>query len=139
MNNMHMFDAAREASLQSDYSGGGRPRIGCIICYKGTILAKGWNTDKTHTVQDRYNKWRYKNPDGHYLPSKLHAEASCINKIKYLDIDMSKVHVFVYRETRDGKLAMSRPCPACMHAIKDLGIKNVHYTTNLGYAEEKIL
>lgn len=32
---------------------------------------------------------------------------------------------------------MARPCPACMSAIKELGIKNIYYTTDNGYAYEK--
>ena len=35
----------------------------------------------------RYNEKR------HYCPSKIHAEIDCISKIKYLDIDFSKVTV----------------------------------------------
>lgn len=139
MNDLHYFKVAREVSFESDYSGGGRPRIGCIVVYKGAILAKGYNTDKTHTAQAQYNKWRYKKTDGRYLPDKCHAEVACIFKIQYLDIDMSRVHVFIYRETRNGALAMARPCNACLHAIKDMGIKNIHYTTDSGYAYEKII
>ena len=33
---------------------------------------------------------------------------------------------------------LSRPCPSCMAAIKDLGIRYVYYTTNYGYAYEKL-
>lgn len=33
---------------------------------------------------------------------------------------------------------MSRPCPSCMAAIKDLGIRNIYYTTNDGYIYERI-
>lgn len=135
----HLFKLARECSLKSDYSGCGRARVGCVISYKGSVLAKGFNTDRTHTDQAKYNKWRYKEEGNHYLPSKLHSEVAALSKIKYLDIDFSKVHIYVYRELRDGKLGMARPCPACMAAIKRLGIKNIHYTTDRGYAAEKIL
>jgi len=138
MNDTHLFRAARECSLKSDYSGCGRARIGCVLVYKGSILAKGFNTDKTHTYQARYNKWRYKDSGNKYLPSKLHAEAMALNKVKYLDIDFSKVHLYVYRELRDGTLGMSRPCPACLAAIKQMGIKNIHYTTDCGFAAERI-
>lgn len=134
----HLFKLARECSFKSDYSGGGRARIGAVISYKGTVLAKGFNTDRTHTDQAKYNKWRYKECGNNYLPSKNHAEMMALSKIKYLDIDFSKVHIYVYRELRDGKLGMARPCPACMAAIKRLGIKHIHYTTDSGYAAERI-
>ena len=58
-------------------------------------------------------------------------------KIKYLDIDFSRVHIYIYRELRDGTLAMARPCQACLAAIKQMGIKHIHYTTDgEGYAHE---
>ena len=134
----HLFRLARECSFKSDYSGGSRARIGAVISYKGTVLAKGFNTDRTHTDQAKYNRWRYKECGNNYLPSKNHAEMMALSKIKYLDIDFSKVHVYVYRELRDGKLGMARPCPACMAAIKRLGVKHIHYTTDSGYAAERI-
>lgn len=140
MSDSHLFKIARECSLKSDYkSGSSSARIGCVVVYKGTILAKSFNSDKTHTFQAKYNKWRYKDSDGRYLPSKAHAEIICLQKIKYLDIDFSKVHIYVYRELKDGSLAMARPCPSCMAAIKELGIKHIHYTTCDGFAAERII
>ena len=139
MKDSHLFKLARESSLKADYTGCSKVKIGCIVVYKGTILAKGCNSDKTHTFQARYNKWRYSEDENNrYLPAKIHAEADCLNKIKYLDIDFSKVHVYVYRELRDGTVAMARPCPACMAAIKKMGIQNIHYTTDCGFAAERI-
>lgn len=139
MNDAHLFKAARDCSKNADYSGGGKAKIGCVAVYKGTILAKGWNTDKTHSEQAYYNQWRYKDSANNYLPDKLHAEMSVLNRIKYLDIDFSKLHLYVYREYRNGSLAPSRPCPSCLAAIKQLGIRNVHYTTLDGYCTEKLL
>lgn len=139
MNDAHLFRIARECSLKSDYSGCGRARIGCVVVYNGTILAKGFNTDKTHTEQARYNKWRYKDCGNRYLPSKQHAEISAISKIKFLDIDFSRVYVYVYRELRDGTLANSRPCPSCVAAIRALGIRHIAYTTADGYCHERLV
>ena len=33
---------------------------------------------------------------------------------------------------------MARPCASCMQAIKDLGIREIYYTTNDGYSYEKL-
>ena len=134
----HLFKLARDCSFKSDYSGCGRARIGCVVAYRGTVLAKGFNSDRTHTDQAKFNKWRYKNSGNNYLPEKLHAELSVLQKIKYLDIDFSKVHIYVYREMKNGHVAMARPCASCMAAIKHIGIKNIHYSTYDGYAWEKI-
>lgn len=139
MNTQHMFDAAKQASLDADYTGGSRVRMGCVIAYKGSILAKGCNSDKTHPMQEHYNKYRFKNNGPQYLPAKCHAELAAISKIKYLDIDFSEAHIYVYREFKDGKTAMARPCPACMRALRNIGIKKIHYTTNEGVAYERLL
>ncbi len=136
MNDAHLFKIARECSLKADYSGCGRARIGCVVVYNGSILAKGCNSDKTHTEQAKYNQWRFKDCGNRYLPSKTHAEIATLNRIKYLDIDMSRVYVYIYRETRNGHLAMCRPCNACMAAIRQMGIKHILYTTDDGYAHE---
>ena len=133
----HLFKLARECSFKSDYkSGCSSARIGCVIVYKGAILTKTWNSDKTHTFQEKYNKWRYKADVKHYLPSKAHAEVAGLQKIKYLDIDFSKVHVYTYRELKNGHIAMSRPCPSCIAAMRALHIKHMHYTTDDGYCHE---
>ena len=95
----------------------------------------GCNTNKTHPVQKFYN--RYRQPSDYMLP-KLHAEISCINQIKHLDINFSKVKLYIYRIRKDQPFGLSRPCPSCMAAIKDLGIRDIYYTTNDGYAYEKI-
>ena len=137
MNDKHMFKAAREVSLNSDYTGG-RVKVGCVVAYKGTILARSCNSDKTHPAQDKYNAYRFKKDGKGYLPPKVHAEVLALSKIKYLNIDFSKVHVYIYRELMDGRLGMSRPCSACLAAIKQLQIKHVHYTTYDGYCHEVI-
>lgn len=137
MSDEHLFRMARAVSFQSDYCGSAR--IGCIAVYKGSVLAKGFNSDKTHTIQSRYNVMRYKDIGNRYLPSKIHGELAVLQKIKYLDIDFSRVHIYVYRELKNGTMAMARPCPACMAAIKQLGIKHIHYTTECGFAAERII
>ena len=62
---------------------------------------------------------------------------SCLIKIKDMDIDFSKVILYIYREDFNGNLAISRPCVACEHAIRDYGIKHIHYTGNMKYIYEE--
>ena len=126
------FDKARQIADISDYS---RIHIGCIAVYHGQIIGIGCNTNKTHPAQKFYN--RYREPSDTMLP-KLHAEISCINQIKHLDINFSKVKLYIYRIRKDQPFGLARPCPSCMAAIKDLGIRDVYYTTNDGYAYEKL-
>lgn len=136
MNHQHFLKIAKECSKQSTYSIHRRVQVGCVAVYKGTILAKGWNTDRTHTQQMRYNHLRF-HSENEYYPHKLHAEINVLSKIKYLDIDFSKVILYIYREYTDGAPAMARPCKSCEGAIRALGITNVVYTTDGGFAAEK--
>ena len=126
------FQKARQIADISDYS---RIHIGCIAVYQGQVIGIGFNTNKTHPVQKFYNK--YRTPSDYILP-KLHAEISCINQIKHLDINFSKVKLYIYRIRKDQPFGLSRPCPSCMAAIKDLGIRDIYYTTNDGYSYERL-
>ena len=93
------------------------------------------NCSKTHPAQKFYNKYRI--PSDSMLP-KLHAEINCINSIKQLNINFSKVKLYIYRIRKDQPYGLARPCPSCMAAIKDLGIRNIYYTSNDGYVHERI-
>lgn len=55
-----------------------------------------------------------------------------------MDINFSKVKLYIYRSRKDQEYGLSRPCPSCMAAIKDLGIKHIYYTTNDGFAYEEM-
>lgn len=138
--NPRFLKFAKEASKESTYEGSRtNVNIGAVLVYHGTILAKGSNTNKTHPMQDRVNAFRYdKNSITKYCPPKIHAEVSCISKCKWLDIDFSKVELYIYREYKNGNLALARPCPSCMALIKEYGIENICYSTPNGYAIEKI-
>ena len=137
--NKHFFDLARAESYKATYSGYSAVKIGCVVVYHGTILARGSNSNKSHTTQSKYNYLRYSDKHlNHYYHASIHAEIQALNKIKYLDIDFSKVEVYVYRSYKNGGTAMARPCASCMEFIKSLGIKNIYYTTPDGYAYERI-
>ena len=131
------FHAARNCALQSNYNGASSAKIGAVAVFRRTVIAQGRNQDKTHPLQQQYNIYRYDVNGDHYYPSKIHAEMEIISKIRYLDINFSEVEIYVYRETKDGRKAMARPCAACTQALKDLGIRKVCYTTNEGYCEER--
>jgi deoxycytidylate deaminase len=123
------YTIARQASLKSDFH---RCATGAVAIYHNRVLALGWNTDKTSSLQARYNKER--GFDGYAYKSSIHAEMMVINKIRYLDIDFSKVRIFVWR---GGQCPlMSKPCAACEKAIRDLGVRKVFYTGNNSYITE---
>lgn len=127
------FSKARQIAGISDFK---KIHIGCVAVYQGQVIGLGCNANKTHPMQKFYN--RYRQQPNNLLP-KLHAEISCLNQIKHLNINFTKVKLYIYRIRKDQPYGMARPCPSCMAAIKDLGIKNVYYTTDNGYAYEKII
>lgn len=137
MNYKHYLELAGECAKNATYSGPSHVKLGCVAVYHGTVLAKGCNTDKTHTHQEKYNYLRYDaKRSTRYYPAKCHSEVATLMKIKFLDIDFSKVILFIAREYKNGKPAMARPCPSCMAAAKAIGIQTVVYTTDDGYAIE---
>lgn len=130
------FEETRKVALSSEFD---KVHVGCIAVYKGKIIAKGYNSEKTHPMQMRYNRYRpVKGLDRRMIP-KVHAEVKCISQLRNMDIDYRKVKLFVYRIRNDQPYGLARPCPACMRAIIDLGIRDIYYTTDAGYAHEKIL
>ena len=108
------FDKAKRIAAISDYH---KIHIGCVAVYQGNVIGVACNTNKTHPTQKYYNRFR---EESDVLMPKLHAEINCINQIKHLDINFSKVKLYIYRIRNDKPYGMSRPCPSCMAAIKDL-------------------
>lgn len=136
--NTRFFKFAKKASKQATYKGSHNfsPMIGAVAVYKGSIIATAFNSNKTSPLQARYNKYRF-NAD---TPDKCHCETALVQKIRWKfgdSLNWSKVHIYLYREYKDGTLAPSRPCPSCMAMLKELGINWIAYTTDAGYAEEK--
>lgn len=127
------FNKAKQASEISDFP---KVHVGCVAVYKGRIIGIACNCTKTHPVQKYYNRYR---EDGEEFSPKLHAEINCLNSIKHMNIQFNKVKLYIYRPMISRKTGLSRPCASCMAAIKNLGIKHIYYTTDTGFAYEKIL
>lgn len=130
--NFKYFEKAKRIASVSDYR---RVHIGCVAVFQNRIIGIWCNSEKTHPVQNHYNRYRI---NGNNLLPKLHAEINCLNQIRHLNIDFSKVKLYIYRIRKDQPFGLSRPCPSCMAAIKDLGIKEIYYTTNDGYSCEHL-
>lgn len=136
-----MFDKARQIAQTSTYDA---HNLGCVITYKGHIIAMGANSNKSHTMQKKYNKkYRKFNKSPKMILDSLHAEMACITKIPYpllQTIDWKKAKIYVYRICKGKSLGqgMARPCESCRAAIRDLGIRKIYYTTDSGYAMEEI-
>lgn len=115
-----------------------RARVGCVVAYKGNVLAAGWNSNKTHPVQAHYNQYRKLRPSASPSPAQLHAETAALVQLRNEDIPWDKVDVFVYRLRRDRLHGIARPCNACQRYMRDLGIKSIWYTGDDSYIHEVI-
>lgn len=145
MNLTKYFELAKNSSKLSDYSKK-NIHIGAVLVYKNKVIANGWNTNKTNPIQYRYNMYRQLNgneiddrtynADSH-LPC-VHAEMKTLIDTKDINIDWSKVSIFIYRES-DGKTRNCFPCPSCQKALKDRGIKNIYYTNENGFNYKNLL
>lgn len=127
-----LFKAAAAISELSDH----RYKIGCVIVDKHRIISSGCNSDtKTHAIQS--------NLDSEYFncccTGKLHAEVRSIIPLLKTRIDLSRATLYTYREFKNGRPALARPCPRCMKLIKQVGIRRIKYTTSDGCATEQIV
>lgn len=128
----YYFKKAKKISKLSTYD---RVRIGCIAVYKKNIIGIGYNQAKTNPMQTKYSLYRHVY-NANNINNYIHAEMACVNQIKNLDIDFSKVRLFIYREDNNKNLGICKPCGACERAIRDLGIKRVYYTDINKYVRE---
>lgn len=113
------FDIAKAASKHSDHPA---HKLGAVIVKGNKVVSVGFNKNKTHTKSN--HAWK-----------RLHAEISAIIKAKQ---DLTGCSIYVYRETKNGDLGMSKPCPSCFSAIRESGIKIVYYTTETGFTKETV-
>ena len=118
------FSKAKQIAQVSDFP---KVHIGCIAVYQNRIVGIGCNTYRIDDAD--YNS-------SESLLPKLHAEINCLNQLKHLDINFSKVKLYIYRTRKDIECGMARPCASCMQAIKDLGMREIYYTNNDGYTDE---
>lgn len=128
----------KQAKYMSYYSTFERYHLGAVLYSKGKIIAQGCNSRKTSPLQKELNKERGFDPDESCALNSLHAETACLLKTRYMDIDMSKAIMYIYREHQNGEKALARPCKGCMKALKDFGVKTICYTTESGYCVERI-
>ena len=127
------FKAAKVISELSDFK---QHHIGAVVVYKHKIISSGCNSNKTNPKQKRLNAHRFEAD----TPATLHAElAALLPLINRKDIDFSGVSLYLYREHKDGDLALAAPCPSCRALIRSLGIRNIYYTGDRSYISEEII
>tara|TARA_R100000306_G_scaffold30909_1_gene33142 strand:+ start:46 stop:423 length:378 start_codon:yes stop_codon:yes gene_type:complete len=96
----------------------GNFRLGAVLVYKNSIVSTGTNSYKTHPLMAARTAWPF-----------LHAEQHAIVRA---GVDNCEgLDLYVARVLKNNDLAMSRPCDICDQFIKDVGIKNVYYSTDV--------
>lgn len=107
--------------------------IGCVIVNGNYVVANGFNKNKSHPIQHQNNikSLHYDAPF-----ANLHAEIDALIRSRYHDL--TNCEIYVFRQNANGNLANCRPCPACMNAIKNSGIRHVYYTNDNGFNYERI-
>lgn len=110
---------AKTASRKSDHA---QHRMGCVIAKGNKVLGTGHNVVKTHPRSPH----KYKN---------IHAEFMAALNANY---DIKGATVYVYRQIKDGTPAVARPCPDCWKFLLECGVKEVVYSFEGSFKQEKI-
>lgn len=118
------------AAAASRYSTYDRIKIGAAIIKGNWVVSTGCNKDKTHPFQFRMNQLH--RPYEH-SSNCLHAEVDAL--VRSGREDLTGAEIYVYREDRNGSLAMCKPCSVCAASIAAAGINRVIYTTPNGIEE----
>jgi len=112
------FDLARKLSKKSTHH---QHQLACVIVHKNRVVSMGWNQKKTHSKS--IHKFKM-------LHAEIHALLGCTYD------ELKGCVAYVYRETKNGQPAMSKPCTTCEIALKLAGIEKVYYTSDEGYKEQ---
>lgn len=136
----HRFFNRAFALAQKSTYGIKNIRIGATVVDKRGNTYDGVNSKKSHPMQRRFNTRRF----GGEVPDKvghtIHAEMAAIRAAINKRADLTGASIYVARiGGRDSIYGMCRPCKACMGAIQAVGITDIFYTTERGYAHEQVL
>lgn len=96
------------------YSGIGRVRIGAVLVNKKIIIQGHNDCSKTHPI---ISKGTHKG---------IHAECACL--IGNNRSTLVGGTIYVYREDREGRISLAKPCPCCRAILKAFGISKCYYT-----------
>ena len=103
----------------------------------GKIISIGENSNKTHTINVRYNK-----KINRYGVDISDSKGSCSELNAYIklrnntNMDYSKLTMINIRINRNGSLDNSHPCPSCKNLIKFISPKKCYHTNSLGTFQE---
>jgi len=114
-----------KAKIKSKKSNHYKVKIGAILVNKGKVVSTGFNKLR-HNRHRQYSRWQ----------NSVHAEIDCLLKAG----NSAGGTLYVYRENKNGELAICKPCIFCQILIREKNIKKIIYTTSYypNYVEEYI-
>jgi tRNA(Arg) A34 adenosine deaminase TadA len=94
-------------------------QLGAVIFKKKKIISVGTNKNKTHPFPRKFFKF-----------GTIHAEIDAVMKAKF-NPELKDASIFVFRKTNFLKTpANAKPCPQCVLALQEYGIKEAYWTTS---------
>ena len=118
---IYVYEHIKKARINAERSTL-KNKHGCIIFDRNTVISVGHNKTIFFQSLRKYG----------YTRASLHAETDAILKLRE---PADKYSMLVIREGKT-KLKNSLPCKACMAMIKEVGIKEVYYSTEEGNIEK---
>lgn len=106
-----------------------------FLIRKGKIVSIGWNSEKTHPINLKYN---YLNRQGNSIGNQVgtHSEASAL--LRYGQEDCSDCVVVNLRIDMNSKLNSAKPCSGCAHFLNQVGFKQLWASDSHGEFEKII-
>lgn len=119
MRQNHFLSLAKKASKRSDHHS---HKLGCVIVKRNRVLGIGHNMMKTH-------------PKSPHRFKSIHAEfMAALNSGN----DIKGATAYIFREQKNGDWAISRPCKDCWRYLMECGVKEVVYSFEGSFVQEKM-
>lgn len=119
MKDMYYLTLARKESKKSDHY---QHKVGCLLIRGNKILGVGHNMMKTH-------------PKSPHSFKCIHAEFMAFLNSNG-NIEGSTAYIF--REQKNGKWAISRPCKDCFRFLTEKGVKTIVYSFEGSFKQESV-
>lgn len=116
-----MIDLAIRQAESSSFE---RAPMGAVLTKGNKILGSGQNKTNRHQSKIRTTSW----------PGSLHAEVACVlDALRKHPADKLKgATMTVVRLGKKNKLRLAKPCDSCYNVIRNLGIKEVRFSNDIG-------
>lgn len=98
-------------------------KMSCILVRGGKIIGRGYNMLKSHP-NSPHPRFRQR-----------HAEFNAIISASY---DVRGATAYIFREQKDGTLAIAKPCTSCSAFLVANGVTEIIYSFQGSYKEEKL-